>query len=162
MDKYVFVWNCCQPPCEAVSWNAFLVASSSASSVSLLVRLWVEILCDHAHPSLSLVSLLVRLWVEIFIDSSFLGRVSCQPPCEAVSWNNDIRQAGGWTAGSASLWGCELKYTDLITSDIRLKSASLWGCELKCGGKSLLHSMFPVSLLVRLWVEMQSTLTQSQ
>ena len=58
--------NMCQPPCEAVSWNTTHVGQQQTpGSVSLLVRLWVEM-------------------KEISLK--FLERVR-QPPCEAVSWN---------------------------------------------------------------------------
>ena len=54
-----------QPPCEAVSWNDISVLFLFFDSVSLLVRLWVEM---HDKPKLS--------------ESQ-----GSQPPCEAVSWN---------------------------------------------------------------------------
>ena len=97
------------------------------------------------------VSLLVRLWVEI------------------LPYDKDIV-----FDGSASLWGCELKYTRRKIMAKRKKSASLWGCELKCRPlgrnwgwqgqppceavswnriKKSVKSSYVVSLLVRLWVE---------
>ena len=145
----------CQPPCEAVSWNCISEDSSnikvSASlwgcelkfwpcygsypsvSVSLLVRLWVEI-----HPGLKAreiapVSLLVRLWVEM-----------CRPSDRHVY------------PLSASLWGCELKWQTGGRTAGKWTSASLWGCELKwC--KSVQKPKTGVSLLVRLWVEISVT-----
>ena len=99
----------CQPPCEAVSWNIRRSKLSLKSTVSLLVRLWVEIVkklkdVDSALVSLLVrlwveilnylehiteqwVSLLVRLWVEIHIWHGVCRRNRGQPPCEAVSWN---------------------------------------------------------------------------
>ena len=55
----------CQPPCEAVSWNTIAGFLSRFCVVSLLVRLWVEILGLKQWPVSRDVSLLVRLWVEI-------------------------------------------------------------------------------------------------
>ena len=78
----------CQPPCEAVNWNICSIFVACSLSVSLLVRLWIEICLLLLFHCSSLVSLLVRLWIEI-CDSH-----------EAV-----VRE---WL--SASLWGCELKY----------------------------------------------------
>ena len=77
--------------------------------VSLLVRLWVEIMTLIAFCNRYLVSLLVRLWVEIvrFCPCSICGR---QPPCEAVSWNAPSRYCWKPVLRSASLWGCELKW----------------------------------------------------
>ena len=40
-----------QPPCEAVSWNLFQMWKRSANFVSLLVRLWVEILLLYQFPT---------------------------------------------------------------------------------------------------------------
>ena len=78
--------------------------------------------------------------------------VSCQPPCEAVSWNGFVQKRWYRPVASASLWGCELKFITLILippsivsllvrlwvemkaygySNIPKRSASLWGCELK-------------------------------
>ena len=112
-------WNVCaaaepygrfrQPPCEAVSWNRATGKWRTGLAVSLLVRLWVEILTGRIieeHSAVSLlvrlwveileycqptptggVSLLVRLWVEMYRNSYRLHLETCQPPCEAVSWN---------------------------------------------------------------------------
>ena len=98
-----------QPPCEAVSWNEhYNHVSLFEIVVSLLVRLWVEILRSKLTTITGLVSLLVRLWVEIL--TSFF--------CFSL-----------------------------------LLSASLWGCELKFTSWFLLWIWYTVSLLVRLWVE---------
>ena len=78
----------CQPPCEAVSWNFISCADIFRLFVSLLVRLWVEMSNPNSSRTFaSNVSLLVRLWVEII--SWYVGSTkdSRQPPCEAVSWN---------------------------------------------------------------------------
>ena len=146
-------------------------------AVSLLVRLWVEILSFRDLSDQARVSLLVRLWVEI-----------------------PVRNAGRNTqCWSASLWGCELKWKNTKVLTLTYTSASLWGCELKSisrlpvnaynrqppceavswndktnsakGGalrqppceavswnvmeSAFLYSSIIVSLLVRLWVEMR-------
>ena len=144
-----------QPPCEAVSWNASKLPWQLAPFVSLLVRLWVEMLSrrqmNGSRPSASLwgcelkyhpyeffvsfriVSLLVRLWVEMLQCLSIFRGSDRQPPCEAVSWNAHIS-----------------------TSYARIPlSASLWGCELKCKLSSRGIIVRFVSLLVRLWVEIK-------
>ena len=129
----ITIWHFGQPPCEAVSWNAVLHTPNLFPSVSLLVRLWVEITAlQNLHPCLH-VSLLVRLWVEISIYHHLLSNV--------------------WL--SASLWGCELKYLRINYNVIKSWSASLWGCELKCDTVLLLLMTYHVSLLVRLWVEIR-------
>ena len=104
-----------QPPCEAVSWN---------NSSKLFPLIW-------------LVSLLVRLWVEMMLALLWTSFQYCQPPCEAVSWNEFLLIPVKMVTRSASLWGCELKF--LLSNWIRpiSMSASLWGCELKlCQGLS--------------------------
>ena len=87
----------------------------SKIAVSLFVRLWVEILRRDRSLQRPDVSLFVRLWVEI----SF----------------------GPWKVptpfGSASSWGCELKW------------------ELSHGS----HYRSHVSLFVRLWVEMSNCIS---
>ena len=145
-------------------------------SVSLLVRLWVEIFPIH-NPLWELyVSLLVRLWVEMFgyvLAGSFSD---CQPPCEAVSWNVAIVQKSHtsvvvsllvrlwvemlstWIARSPDSVSLLVRLWVEMNRDIDAalsgSSASLWGCELKwifCIEKAPRRV---VSLLVRLWVEM--------
>ena len=164
-----------QPPCEAVSWNKFQPFSKkqrkvSASlwgcelkfwqyvhlhwtyHVSLLVRLWVEMLCMMIRLSRMNVSLLVRLWVEILMlsllymehwSASLWGcELKCfrgterrsiwsQPPCEAVSWN-------------------AIPFTKSCPHRVSLL-VRLW-VEIfqKCSSPGIII----VSLLVRLWVEM--------
>ena len=134
-----------------------LWGETEGGKVSLLVRLWVEILlislhwfqarsaslwgCElkcqiiHTRTQIIKVSLLVRLWVEI--RPCGCGRMPqrCQPPCEAVSWNGTVSCMAGSPHLSASLWGCELKYITRLRK--KLEAA--------------------VSLLVRLWVEIHYT-----
>ena len=145
--------------------------------VSLLVRLWVEILTAYHSEKLLNVSLLVRLWVEMVEKIMKEYRKKSQPPCEAVSWNEQPKTASQISELSASLWGCKLKYKKNVRDcsdacqppceavswnnkenvkdlDIFL-SASLWGCELKLPAVNPETHTLPVSLLVRLWVEIQ-------
>ena len=102
-----------QPPCEAVNWNIHRWKYVRIWNVSLLARLWIEI--DHTSIAIRYisVSLLARLWIEIF--SRFL--IANLPLL------------------SASLRGCELKYSKVVESP----------------------EVVPVSLLARLWIEMLIT-----
>ena len=122
----------CQPPCEAVSWNmqqkrAVEWKISSAS-------LWG---CELKFQSnwrtciSSTVSLLVRLWVEMTQLQTESQAYQSQPPCEAVSWNDVTNNFYAIINMSASLWGCELKLRCLLHEKPFAGSASLWGCELK-------------------------------
>ena len=153
MDKYVFVWNCCQPPCEAVSWNSY----AHATEVVLI-----------GQPPCEAVS-----WNAFSNPNAFIKHR--QPPCEAVSWNLYLFISCTAWLWSASLWGCELKWYTRSLNGMLRASASLWGCELKsfpfypcirgcsqppCEAVSWntsvanACSVCSVSLLVRLWVEM--------
>ena len=125
-----------QPPCEAVSWNAVQAADERQQTVSLLVRLWVEIFLltavanqAYRQPPCEAVS-----W-NIALSVSKQDQIS-QPPCEAVSWNVAV------SFHFSRIWS----------------SASLWGCELKCTYINVICTDSVVSLLVRLWVEMQALL----
>ena len=138
------------------------------------MRLWVEMKSYSPFVQLHSVSLLVRLWVEMGnrmgtpasqASASLWGCelkyrafrplpfLTGQPPCEAVSWNASVSPSAPVIKPSASLWGCELKCTEtvigciwrLVSLLVRLwvemfslnleyshfPSASLWGCELK-------------------------------
>ena len=99
-----------QPPCEAVSWNTiayYLALPTSNSQPPCEAVSWnLALATDFCTLS---VSLLVRLWVEISADSALFGAVSRQPPCEAVSWNACSLVIVITSVQSASLWGCELK-----------------------------------------------------
>ena len=144
--------------------------------VSLLVRLWVEIptprtyhvtcsssaslwgcelkcLIPFCYKPVKIVSLLVRLWVEMVRFPVWQAAPTCQPPCEAVSWNTLHAFVKNWRQQSASLWGCELKYIEALTRKSKAGSASLWGCELKWVLLTAMTRLIMVSLLVRLWVE---------
>ena len=87
------IYQCSQPLREAVSWNASKPISLSApANVSLFVRLWVEI---------------------IMYFQTFIPKLR-QPLREAVSWNIFCRHGIKTGTGSASSWGCELKYPAVI------------------------------------------------
>ena len=127
-----------------------VTCSSSAS-------LWgceLKCLIPFCYKPVKIVSLLVRLWVEMVRFPVWQAAPTCQPPCEAVSWNTLHAFVKNWRQQSASLWGCELKSQTLELSTVRsgcqppceavswnrcicyspsvgLMSASLWGCELK-------------------------------
>ena len=146
------------------------------SCVSLLVRLWVEIRFFANKFKWYLVSLLVRLWVEIY-----LAVVSSRFPWSASLWGCELKLVTGYSFNlqeeSASLWGCELKSCvsnrflyligqppcEAVSWNIRWQcsfwccfpSASLWGCELKYRENVITDEQHFVSLLVRLWVEME-------
>ena len=142
------------------------------------MRLWVEISLSLLRLQSVNVSLLVRLWVEIvparlcwshwksaslwgcelkYVKNLTTRVMPGQPPCEAVSWNFLLKKGSWQTAqvsllvrlwveitlmkhkktetGSASLWGCELKCFRNRYLTTSVLSASLWGCELKCKKK---------------------------
>ena len=185
-DSVIDISGGCQPPCEAVSWNFAVAVESVSMIVSLLVRLWVEIFflysSQFAHGSASLWGCELKWAINGQIchgwrSASLWGcelkcrpfplipaPFPCQPPCEAVSWNNTTEYSWMWSLWSASLWGCELKLhssvwylpRQVVSLLVRLwveiaqrerhqqnrkASASLWGCELKCdhGVRQLYH-----------------------
>ena len=78
-----------QPPREAVSWNVNSITKFLTGST---------------------VSLLVRLWVEIMIFPIIFTELPRQPPREAVSWNELVLFGTVPKPASASSWGCELKF----------------------------------------------------
>ena len=88
---------------------------SGINIVSVSASLWgCELkcsLCDHRYMSY-LVSLLVRLWVEIMrLNLKFQKHGSASLwGCE-LKWLDENRSVS--TTMSASLWGCELKYSIL-------------------------------------------------
>ena len=168
-----------QPPCEAVSWNMTQGQISEDNTVSLLVRLWVEIKAkavtkypylvsllvrlwvemqpDLWYRSAVLVSLLVRLWVEMVRRLVTVGGVQGQPPCEAVSWNFRYANRTVLATTSASLWGCELKYHWYFLSLDPIRQPP---CEaVSWNSMACMYSIgCSVSLLVRLWVEMNDAI----
>ena len=154
------VQEICQPLREAVSWNWNSQWSSSRNNtVSLFVRLWVEISGACLKCCKILVSLFVRLWVEIKIDVipfsfvqvslfvrlwveiSHLANTSMtrhrQPLREAVSWNT-------------------YPYNYVVLSNGQpLREAVSWNDEFQSESNH-----YCVSLFVRLWVEMLVILRQ--
>ena len=118
-----------QPPCEAVSWNFNPPVHSIRHQVSLLVRLWVEMLSGIARYRLGLSA---SLWgCELKFDCLFaeLPLIS-QPPCEAVSWN--------------------IRHKNKIHRDSVSLLVRLW---VEMSGQQMRDMSTKVSLLVRLWVE---------
>ena len=63
IPHYAESWR--QPPCEAVNWNAYFANTTAAFKVSLLARLWIEILLPFNFLMYLPVSLLARLWIEM-------------------------------------------------------------------------------------------------
>ena len=72
-----------------------------------------------------------------------------------MSWNHPEEDNPCYRLPSASLWGCELKSSSTGSSIAGSGSASLWGCELKWPADIIYAGTLCVSLLVRLWVEME-------
>ena len=62
----------------------------------------------------------------------------CQPPCEAVSWNDRACVIGHSTYRQPPCEAVSWNFNQTITATGRIRSASLWGCELKCS-RSRLH-----------------------
>ena len=98
---------------SASSWGCELKYQPNKSweyilTVSLFVRLWVEILTIMRMLQQRTVSLFVRLWVEI-----------------SRSTTEETKPR------SASSWGCELKCQSYQLLHQKKESASSWGCELK-------------------------------
>ena len=146
-----FMFIKCQPLREAVSWNNSECRCNLQSSVSLFVRLWVEMLARPKASSTQLsasswgcelkyhisqpwkcsshVSLFVRLWVEMYCSGSKLIVVL-----------------------SASSWGCELKCAERKWHNSKkgqpLREAVSWNTVNK-----RVEDITAVSLFVRLWVE---------
>ena len=101
---------------------------------NIQASLWgceLKCLIPFCYKPVKIVSLLVRLWVEMVRFPVWQAAPTCQPPCEAVSWNTLHAFVKNWRQQSASLWGCELKYIEALTRKSKAGSASLWGCELK-------------------------------
>ena len=127
------------------------------SSVSLLVRLWVEMELKSRRTNRQMVSLLVRLWVEMPRLSRNFWTDNCQPPREAVSWNCSPLWQGHWLlrqppreAVSWNTYNSSIRY---IFSRQPPREAVSWNANY------IIHlPMCVVSLLVRLWVEILSRL----
>ena len=114
--------------CELKGMQHFV--SAKDKTVSLFVRLWVEILkiiCQN-HKIASASSWGCELK---YSSRSFPFRFYGQPLREAVSWNNACAKQAVRLEESASSWGCELKCSVWLTYASCRQSASSWGCELK-------------------------------
>ena len=134
-----------------MSWNVLVIMNWIGVSVSLFVRLWVEIFNSFLAvcPSSSASSWGCELkYFKIFKSLS----VICQPLREAVSWNMIIPTIPRSDRLSASSWGCELKYTSLdyhVFIGVSL-FVRLW---VEITDKDRKECIIYVSLFVRLWVE---------
>ena len=97
-----------QPLREAVSWNDTI----------------------HNYIDYDTVSLFVRLWVEIHLARPQWKSESRQPLREAVSWNNGGKIQYVRYPMSASSWGCELKYPGSVLGELEagqpLRKAVSW------------------------------------
>ena len=191
------LWGC-ELKCQIIHTRTQII------KVSLLVRLWVEIptprtyhvtcsssaslwgcelkcLIPFCYKPVKIVSLLVRLWVEMVRFPVWQAAPTCQPPCEAVSWNTSkhspVSLKQGQPPCEAVSWNGLMSFDDfvsIVSLLVRLlvemlerlrqfksdKSASLWGCELKYLSCNLINTLVTVSLLVRLWVEIRKKKTK--
>ena len=160
-------WNSCsisekeklirQPLREAVSWNVNCnVIICFRIYVSLFVRLWVEIQGSAPVSGSWTVSLFVRLWVEMLQMSWKKLMSSCQPLREAVSWNawpaDTILEITGQPLREAVSWNMLWTLTRSPGTCQPLREAVSWNVHIRWRtGPS------PVSLFVRLWVEIVIT-----
>ena len=149
------VFHQSQPPCEAVSWNVsedrsfrwdFTSASLWGCELKCLFCLFYNLICT-CQPPCEAVS-----WN--LVDFKICRKPIRQPPCEAVSWNAFSARPFPELLASASLWGCELKYSvSNILPEIPGQppcEAVSWNIPFFFGFSNLF-----VSLLVRLWVEIK-------
>ena len=125
----------------------------SVSRVSLLVRLWVEIMriSDTGVTSIGQPPCEAVSWNAPRVSTD--GIILCQPPCEAVSWNVSSF-VGRWVAGVVSLlvrlwveiwWSYRHNNRKNVSLLVRL-----W---VEIIVKVIGNYLALVSLLVRLWVE---------
>ena len=169
-------WWCSQPLREAVSWKNLFCCGRTRSMVS--ASSWgcelksIEKLFSFFHigqPLREAVSWKMKS-VEERVEKGG------QPLREAVSWKNRgdgivtcnpvslfVRlwvemlwyPAAAYSEWSASSWGCELKYINIVQSDHTsgqpLREAVSWNMT-----ESDTFGFIFVSLFVRLWVEMQN------
>ena len=121
-----------QPPCEAVSWNSKIIIcvlqviqSASLWGCELKwIWLWIRTGSCRSASLWGCELKSIGFWVTVLV----LG----QPPCEAVSWNRYMDDivifAKSQPPCEAVSWNIYMK----LTIDSGYMSASLWGCELKC------------------------------
>ncbi len=135
--KYTMNWtlqrNTCQPLREAVSWNSASIRSTTLS--------------NGRQP--------LREAVSWNMTGDYMVAVQeGQPLREAVSWNSLCQRNLTEKVGSASSWGCELKFIHAVY-DVPGKAVSLfvrlWVEIVRILSTS---ELMAVSLFVRLWVEM--------
>ena len=124
--------NLGQPPCEAVSWNQndFWTVKVFQPSASL----WgceLKYSIKNGITRKASVSLLVRLWVEMHCPIVGVWVMSSQPPCEAVSWNTNILSTNVMAPSQPPCEAVSWNKEDTMSITNVAMSASLWGCELK-------------------------------
>ena len=119
-----------QPPCEAVNWNNKILSGSAILIVSLLVRLWIEMLLMvvYCHSGRGQPPCEAVNWNPEAIAPEIEKR--SQPPCEAVNWNVSVR------------FGKNRRYCQPPCEAVNW-NVKYWA--------SLFTTL--VSLLVRLWIE---------
>ena len=139
------------PPCEDVSWKTPTLLYRSASSVILLVRMWVERIRIWSVYVWSKSSSLWGCELKDFLRKKERGYRS-HPPCEDVSWKNNIPN-GKYEADVILLVRMWVERSEMCQMLKLLKSSSLWGCELKEDIPYSNPSLDNVILLVRMWVE---------
>ena len=141
-----------QPLREAVSWNIASATGTEGSTVSLFVRLWVEI---NPVICLSRITSSASSWgCELkYHEVRQKKRSPGQPLREAVSWNvnhiNCFIRKKSQPLREAVSWNdiCFMRRT--VPSSQPLREAVSWNVGADCSGEKIC-----VSLFVRLWVEM--------
>ena len=141
------LWGC-ELKCSTLPWSCLRMDPSASLWGCELKSCYYLI-----EAAKEMVSLLVRLWVEILLHFFQDLPGHCQPPCEAVSWNLSFSFVMYLAAVSllVRLWvEISISYSSLLLCAVSLlvrlwveiplsirktsvsSSASLWGCELKC------------------------------
>ena len=141
-----------QPLREAVSWNINISFFSHYDTVSLFVRLWVEISFGLYATLNTTVSLFVRLWVEISV--SFPRSFACSVSLFVRLWVEMLSLHPAPARASVSLFvrlwveiGLCQGFRLLVYSQ-PLREAVSWNINHIIMGCDIF-----VSLFVRLWVE---------
>ena len=80
-----------RPPCEVVSWNTSKQRVAIQQDMSTSLRGRELKCCEVLHYYTSyIVDLLARSWVEIIKQNQNCILSKSRPPCEVVSWNNQV------------------------------------------------------------------------
>ena len=139
-------WGC-ELKCLSPYSLPFQLPSASSWGCELKYLGYLPRLGHHRQPLREAVS-----WNLYLLRETPL--TGCQPLREAVSWNGCIWNGSSILCRSASSWGCELKWISqekIIRRKRRqpLREAVSWNMDIVTDGDGT-----PVSLFVRLWVEM--------